>query len=208
MGHIRKSDLNHRRFFYFLIFFLFISTSLFAQKDMNLVEINEARNKTSKAGMAILGFWAILNIVSSPIGASLSQGSQKYFFQMNGYWNIVNLGLAGFGFYNAVHFDPSSLTLYESLEEQKALEKLLLFNAGFDLAYITGGAYLIERSRRNDKRSDLYKGFGQSLILQGAFLFAFDLSFYAFVQNHSNDFIPLLQSFHLGPNGFTLNMKF
>ena len=51
-----------------------------------------------------------------------------------------------------------------------------LFNAGLDVGYMATGAYLWERGIRKDSRG--LKGYGQSLILQGGFLFTFDLIMY------------------------------
>jgi hypothetical protein len=79
---------------------------------------------------------------------------------------------------------------------QTDLDKVLLFNAGLDLAYIAGGFWLVERSKNADKRPERLKGYGQSVILQGAFLFAFDIAFYAL---HQKMKVPEGLSFNLRP---------
>ena len=93
---------------------------------------------------------------------------------MNLAWNSVNLVIAGFGYYNALNAG-SDLTLLETFAEQKGIENILLLNAGLDVGYMLGGLYLLERSKNVGKRQDILKGFGQSIILQGGFLFAFDV---------------------------------
>ena len=56
---------------------------------------------------------------------------------------------------------------------QQGLQKLLLLNTGLDAAYIMTGMYLKEKGLRQN--SDQSTGFGNSLLLQGGFLLAFDL---------------------------------
>jgi hypothetical protein len=54
-----------------------------------------------------------------------------------------------------------------------------------------GGLYLTERAKRPDVNSDQLKGFGRSIMLQGAFLMVFDLANY-FIATGRNGEIPLL----------------
>ena len=54
-------------------------------------------------------------------------------------------------------------------------EKSFLFNAALDVAYMTAGFWLIDASNYRADDADRFRGFGQSLILQGGFLFVFDL---------------------------------
>jgi len=61
---------------------------------------------------------------------------------------------------------------------------VLLINAGLDVAYLGSGFLLRYLSTRYDSRSDLLKGYGNSLILQGAFLLVFDLSFWQVLNHH------------------------
>ncbi len=102
---------------------------------------------------------------------------------MNAGWNVVNAALAIPSLIGAHRrlAEPPELTLAESIQAQNQIEDLLLFNAGIDLAYITAGFYLIERARTTGADAPELRGWGQALILQGGFLFAFDLITY-FVQ--------------------------
>ncbi|MEZ4981724.1 MAG: hypothetical protein R2769_09095 [Saprospiraceae bacterium] len=50
-----------------------------------------------------------------------------------------------------------------------------------DVAYIAAGAYLIEKGKNADENADLWKGFGQSIALQGGFLLLFDIGFHSFL---------------------------
>ena len=171
-------------------------------------DFNEERLKMNKKGMLVLGSWAIANIAMSPVLASRSTGSTKYFHQMNGYWNSVNLVIGGIGYYTALKTDPAAFTLSETIKEQHKLEKILLFNAGLDLAYIAGGFYLKERAKSTSGNTERLKGFGQSLILQGGFLFAFDLAFYLIQNKHGSILTKYVDQLAMGPGGFSMRWYF
>ena len=189
-----------------LIAVLAISTSSIAYTQ-DLDAFNTERLDLTKKGMVVLGSWAVANIALSPVFVNNSSGSEKYFHQMNGYWNVVNLLVAGLGYYSATKTNPDGLTAGESLKEQQKLEKTLLFNAGLDIAYVVGGLYLRERSENTNDNPDRLEGFGQSLILQGAFLFVFDIVFYLAQRCHGLKLFGLVDNLALSPTGFKLTWK-
>lgn len=141
----------------------------------DLLGFNQNRLQKQKTGMIVLGSWAVGNIAAGLAFRSRTSGSDHYFHTMNGAWNAVNLGIAALGYWSAARTDPATLGLFESVEEHYKFQKILLFNAGLDVGYVLGGAYLIERAKTNTKNPERLKGFGQSIILQGTFLFVFDL---------------------------------
>ncbi len=154
--------------------------------------------------MLVLGGWAAGNII---LGLSLfpgSTGSTRQFHIMNAGWNAINLGLATFGYISAIKADPASYDLYQTLAENRKIQHLLLFNAGLDIGYMLGGAFLIERSKNTEKNTDLPRGFGQSIILQGAFLFAFDLIAFIAQTAENPKLRPLLEG--LTFNGSTIGL--
>ena len=155
-------------------------------QNLMLEEFNRDRIKTQQTSMLILGGWAVTNIAIGGIAMTQTNGVTKHFHQMNAAWNLVNLSLATVGYLGTLKIDPASLGLYESTKAFYNLQKTFLFNAGLDLGYMAGGAYLIERSRRENVNSDLLKGFGRALILQGAFLFLFDVGATIAQSNHSD----------------------
>jgi len=57
------------------------------------------RNELNKNNLYFLTGWSAVNIVQGGIAATNAKGSNKYFFQMNTYWNVVNLAIAGVGLY-------------------------------------------------------------------------------------------------------------
>lgn len=188
--------MNKRLLLFHVVFV--VSLTCWSQ---SLESFNTNRLDLNKKGMIVLGTWALANLASSPILASRAEGSRKYFHQMNGFWNTVNLTLAGVGYYTAATTDVSGLMLSETLQAQHSMEKILLFNAGLDLAYMAGGLYLQQRAKTTAKNKERLKGFGQSLVLQGAFLFVFDVGFYLVQNNHSKQLLKFVDELALGPMG-------
>jgi hypothetical protein len=129
-------------------------------------------------GSYLLIAWAVLNIIS---GITLSvyfkkRSVLKNFFLFNALWNIINL-LIGIGsIYSLSTINSAEIDLKELIYKMFTVEKLLLFNAGLDLAYIAIGSYMVERGLH--RKSERLQGFGRSMWLQGGFLFLFDIVFY------------------------------
>jgi hypothetical protein len=134
-------------------------------------QFSRKQQDINRKGMLVLGGWAAGNLLYSGISIGGANGSNRYFHQMNLLWAGINGALATAGYLGSRKTDSSSTVL---LRRQRNLEKVFLLNAGLDLAYIAGGFYLKERANRNNKNSDRNRGFGNSIILQGAGLLLFD----------------------------------
>ncbi|WP_448529898.1 DUF6992 family protein [Raineya sp.] len=164
---------------FLLLLFLLGNYVVLAQSDTFLQDFKKFRSqykKTNRVGMWILGSWAVGNMLAS--GAVLAfakpQGESKYFYQMNIMWNTVNLGLAGLGLYQ--NYQSDDLISWQSvLSDHHQMQKILLFNAGLDVGYIMTGFFLKEKAKTAQKLPERLRGWGKSLILQGAFLLAFDV---------------------------------
>lgn len=169
--------------------------------DASLLDFNQQSLNHQKTAMLTLGGWAVANIAAGAALQGSAEGSTKHFHRMNALWNGVNLAISGFGYYSALKSDPAAWDLATSLGKHQGFQKVLLFNAGLDVGYIMGGLYLTERAKRPDVNSNQLKGFGQSIMLQGAFLMAFDLVNY-FIAAGANDRIPVL----LGSSGDGLGL--
>jgi len=188
--------------FTFLI--LILSCSSFSQ---SLDEINASQLKDQKIGMIVLGSWAVANLAVSPFLYSNSEGSTKYFHQMNGMWNVVNLGLAGVSLLTLGNAEINSYN--DLLDQQLSLERLLLFNAGLDVGYIMTGFFLRERAKNSEKNQNRLLGYGNSLLLQGGFLLLFDIGFYLFYHTNMSDILSISDQLTLGLNstGFSIKYK-
>jgi hypothetical protein len=82
-------------------------------------------------------------------------------------------------------------------------------NAGLDVAYVMTGFFLIEKGKNSANNADRLKGFGYSLILQGGFLFAFDLIMY-FTHSHNADLMlyPVIDGIYSDNLGIGLTLNF
>ncbi|ADR21191.1 hypothetical protein MATR_11810 [Marivirga tractuosa] len=196
-----------QKLFLTLILVLFLFTfDTFAQNS-SIAEAYKQDVKIRKTGMAILGTWAVGNMITGAIGRSQSSGQTAYFHEMNLIWNVVNLGIAGAGYYfTATGEMPENASAL--LNDQVSFQKTLLFNAGLDLAYIAGGFYLMERAKSTTNRPERLKGYGKSVILQGSFLFVFDIILHTIHSKQSSQISDFLTHVQLGPNqvGFLIGL--
>jgi hypothetical protein len=167
---------------------------------------NERRLAINKTGMLTLLGWSVGNIAVGAYGSSTTTGETKYFHQMNLMWNTVNAAIAGFGYYGAATEDVSGLNAIETIEETRKMQQILIFNAGLDIAYIAAGAGL--RALGDEKSDEQYIGYGNSVMLQGGFLFAFDAVLWAFHENAISDYkVELMPGPTDGP-GASLSIRF
>jgi hypothetical protein len=144
-----------------------------ADGAVDLSQWNERRLRTTRVGMLVLGGFAVGNIAVGAVGFALERDEQLRWLHLgNASWNAVNLGLAIAGLWADWNSDPSKFTAKESLEASSTQEKILLLNAGLDVAYLAMGAFLWQRGFGTaDPRM---VGFGQALLIQGGFLLVFD----------------------------------
>ena len=155
-----------------------------------------------------LGTWGLGNTVWGLAG-SAANGSTRYFNRMNAAWGLVNTGFAGIILLSQKQSAPIA-SLGQAISRQHRLEKLLLLNTGLDAAYMATGFALIERSRHVQQRPERLRGSGQSLLLQGGFLLAFDVVQYLWhrpqgkaLETMAGSLVPAA-----GPGGVGLLYKF
>lgn len=185
------------------LFFLMIIGCFYtldAQSTIENLQVNHYLDQ--KKGMTILGSWGLGNAIAGAIGASKSQGEAKYFHQMNLGWGIINLGIAGAGYYGAAHGE--NLSELQLLSANHKLKNILLFNTGLDVAYMVGGLYLMEKSKNTTVNPERLKGFGKSVLMQGAFLFLFDAGMVLHFNHQTKDILQLVST----DNGMGLIYKF
>lgn len=188
---------------FFLVLVLFIlNGSLQAQTNDELNAFNVKRNSINTKGMPVLAAWGLANVAVGVIGTTTTcDETDKYFHQMNLFWGGINLALATVGYLGAKK-DKKSYDLAATVKKQQSIEKTFLFNAALDAVYISAGAYLIEKSTNSTNRQEMYNGYGQSLILQGAFLLGFDAVMYLAHSKHNKlKLTPLLEHIKLSSNG-------
>ena len=181
----------------------FISYFSFAQP---LQEFNSDREQINKNLMIGLGSWATANFIASGIGwaATVPNGEARYFHQMNVMWNTVNIGLAIPGYIKAKKSN-TTLTFAETVRNQHQTEKIFLINTGLDVGYLASGLILRSEAKSNLEKQDQFNGYGNSLLMQGGFLFLFDLTAYVIHNSHSKKSLDnLMNSIEMSNNGIGL----
>ena len=187
-----------------ILFSIFILISL-QSTAQSLQKFNEERIQTDKRLMVGLGTWATSNFIASGIGwATVPSGEAHYFHQMNVMWNTVNIGLAIPGYIKAKKSN-SSLTFAQTIKTQHQTEKIFLINTGLDIGYMAGGLLLRSAAKTNSDKQDQFNGYGGSLLLQGGFLFVFDLVAYSIHNRHSKKSLePIMNKIELSSTGLGL----
>jgi hypothetical protein len=77
----------------------------------------------------------------------------------------------------------------EILDKQLGIQRLFLINAGLDIAYMGTGYLLKHLAPKYPKNETRLTGYGHSVMLQGAFLFVFDLVMFGIQRSHRLDFM-------------------
>ncbi len=190
-----------------LVLTILIASSLQAQSDSLLQSIVQKQFKLQRTSTRILAGWSVANLAVSGIAVGQAKGSTKYFHEMNLYWNVVNVGIAGMGLLS-LRKQPTSPTISSVVKEHYTLQKSLLLNTGLDIAYVTSGLWLLDKSKTEitPLRSNRFRGFGQAVVIQGGFLLVFDLANYIIHRADSPRLHRLLDQVNLSGNG--IRMKF
>ena len=173
-----------------------------AQEEWEILAQDRAR--VNRTGMQVLLGWSALNMAGGTVGYFQTSGKNRYFHQMNAIWNVVNAGIAvsalsGMG-------SDSLQSLPMAYKEGLTMEKVLLANAGLDVAYIATGGYMMERGMRKDQVR--FRGYGQSLLIQGGFLLAFDTVLFILNNNHNQELYNILSSVSVSSQGVGMAFTF
>ncbi len=192
-----------------LIGFLMLFTGiqfLYAQSAPTLPQLTERQARLQRTGTWTLAGWSLANLAVSGVAIGKAEGSARYFHEMNLYWNAVNVGIAGAGLLSLRKKSPSP-TLSSAVKEHYTLQKTLLFNSGLDVAYITSGFWLLDKSKTETTitRQNRFRGFGQAVVVQGGFLLIFDVTNYLLHRSDNARLHQLLDRVSLNGNGVTLH---
>lgn len=195
--------VNQRSFALFITLILLIIPSLgFGQESWE--EFANTRTQINQTGMQVLLGWSVLNMAGGTLGYYQASGKNRYFHQMNAFWNVVNAGIAVSALSGMGNDSLPSLPM--AYKEGLTMEKVLLANAGLDVAYMAAGGYLVERGLRKDKTR--FRGWGQSLMLQGGFLLALDTVLFILNNNQNQELYRLLSHVTFNQDGIGLAFPF
>ena len=162
--------------------FLAITLCSHSQKEF-LLKFEKERTGISKKSMLVLGGWSAANIIVSGFATKSSNREMRYFHQMNVMWGGINLAIAGLGYWGAGREKIDNPTLAAVLKHQSKTEKTYLVNTGLDVLYIGGGLWM-NKASNHQKNADKFKGYGNSIMLQGGFLLLYDAVNYAIQHRH------------------------
>ncbi len=190
-----------------ILFLICFAVALAAQTTYSH-DFNHRRLDTNRKAMFVLGTWAVGNMAIGGAMMGRKQGETKYFHQMNTGWGGVNLGIATLGYLAATQADPTGFDAFATVHEHYKMQKILLFNAGLDIGYMAGGLYLIERSKNTANKPERLRGFGKSIVMQGAFLFAFDLTVYLFHAKNNTGLRNFVEGLSLTGDGLAFRYVF
>lgn len=191
-----------------LICLMAFSFSSFSQQ-IDLIKFEKERISKTKNSMLVLGGWSVANIVGSSIATNNHNKEVRYFHQMNVMWGGINLAIAGLGYWNAGREKINNPILADVLKHQNRIEKTYLINAGLDVVYV-GAGLLMNKTSDNQKNPEKFKGYGNSIMLQGGFLLLYDALIYSIHRNHGKKLKGLTDKVDLnaGLNSVSLVYKF
>jgi len=155
---------------------------LLAAQDMQpFHDFNTRRVQLSQRATWVLGGWADANLgAGAMVRGQAERGSEAWYFgNMTMGWSAINLGIAVPGLLALRKEARSPLDIPGTFKAQRRTEALYLINTGLDLGYMGLGLWMQERGLRTAGEDGLrLRGFGNAIIVQGAFLFAYDLVAY------------------------------
>ena len=198
------------RFFVAIVCGLSVSSTWADTTEVTTILRNthEKQVQLTRNGMISLNTWAGVNLIGSGIGWGLTNGQQKYFHQMNVMWNVVNIGIAIPGLLGTKKLARESVTFSKVAQRQNKLENVYLFNAGLDVGYMATGWALFNFG--NTKTGEMrlrFRGYGQSLVLQGGYLFVYDLIMFALLKRTGKALKPLWNNVQVAPYGLGMSVR-
>jgi hypothetical protein len=191
--------------------FIILPLASFAQTGPDatvMKDLNTLRLQTNKRGMTVLTAWGAANTITGAVGYFTATDKEwKAFHGMNAIWGITNAGLGLMGRWGVKRELAENKTCGQMLHRYEADKRLFLINGGLDFLYIGTGVYLRERSRREAK-PEAWKGFGNSILMQGIFLLLFDGTMYASHQSKDKKWSKALEHICLSDAGVGFIYKF
>ena len=179
---------------FLIMFILLTATSFTLYGQTGYQEFFNRSLEINNTGMLVLGSWAVGNIAVGTYGWIRNEGDRKYFNQMNLFWNLINVTIAGFALHGNSGTDITALSDSEIISKHLQTEKILLINSGLDIGYIGAGYLMRHFSGSSKNRTDLLRGYGNSVMLQGTFLLVFDTVLYLILWDHRISFPVDLQA--------------
>lgn len=159
----------------------FLTFSARSQAPAPFETFNARRVQLSQHATWVLGGWAAANLgAGAMVSGKAERGSEAWHFgNMTMGWSAINLGIAVPGLLALRKEARTPLDIPGTFKAQHRTEALYLINTGLDLGYMGLGLWMQERGLRTAGQDGArLRGFGNAILVQGAFLFAYDLVAY------------------------------
>jgi hypothetical protein len=139
--------------------------SLSAAPD-DLMQEYLLRQHQMRRNKHILLGWGAVNVAS---GIALYTSDYRDFGVMNASWGAINAGIALLAMRDS-GANGTMPTYAEMLRQELQFNRIVALNTGLDVGYIIAGLWMM-----TEGRDSMIRQYGTSVVVQGAFLFAYDL---------------------------------
>jgi len=145
-------------------------TSVQDQSDTS-VAFDRRMKQLKTAQGKVLAAWAGVNLITGSVLIFVTEQWLYYFHAMNASWGLVNAGVAAFIYFHHNQVFNRPQTQLEQMSRQRHAENMLFLNIGLDIAFVVSGMALYQRGlAAGIAYPELWRGFGISVVMQGAFL--------------------------------------
>lgn len=132
-----------------------------------LLSMHEQRQQQMQRNKYILLGWGTANMVS---GVALLGSEYRDFGVMNASWGAINTGIALLALRSARQAGNAAPSHGEMLRDEQQFNRIVALNTGLDVAYMVAGLAMMREGQ-----SSMIRQYGTSVLVQGAFLFVYDL---------------------------------
>lgn len=160
-----------------LAFCLLPFTSAFSQEIWITEPFIQTQGRLNRDGAIGLSSWAIMNAGYSGYQLSRTSGQEYHFHKMNLIWSGIDLAVGIPTFIRSHRIYKGKVQLKLDKYNPKKYLSIYSLNSWLDLAYI-GAGFIVKSRASHSSDPNMLKGYGNSIIMQGGFLFSFDTIMY------------------------------
>jgi hypothetical protein len=158
--------------------------------------------------MLALTCWGAASGAGSVPGYFIPQSREmKAFSGMNIIWGLTNTSIGIIGLLSAKKEMKKEMSCSGMLQRYESTKRLFLINGGLDLLYIGTGAFLKEHAK-TEANPDVWRGFGNSILMQGVVLLIFDGAMYSLHQRHNKRWYKALNGLCVSDKGIGWSYTF
>ncbi|NDC40296.1 MAG: hypothetical protein EBZ77_01910 [Chitinophagia bacterium] len=142
----------------------------------SLRKYNNERIALDIRAINTLGLWGAANMATGAVGYLTSKNEEwKYFHEMNVAWGAVNTGIAAWGAVRLRQQAKEKFSGKKAVDRYVLDKRLYTINVALDLVYLgAAGGMLQYAAQHPTDNPEMYRGFGKSVLMQGAVLLVFD----------------------------------